>query len=125
MKTANRHCRLLIAFATITSTGLAVAQTTPDAGQLLQQLERKPALPPKALPTQPAQPAALQPLTGVVINVTRFRLAGNTLLGVEQLQPALASFLNRTLDYSQLQAAAAAVAETYRAAGWILSLIHI
>ncbi len=86
----------------------------------MQQLERKPALPPKALPTQPAQPAALQPLTGVVINVTRFRLAGNTLLGVEQLQPALASFLNRTLDYSQLQAAAAAVAETYRAAGWIV-----
>ena len=102
--------------------GNAAAQTPPDAGALRQQIEqgREATLPRKALPTQPATPKAMRPLSGVLVTVTQFRLAGNTLLGTEQLQPALAPFLNRPLDYTQLQAAAAAVADVYRAAGWIV-----
>jgi len=68
------------------------------------------------LPTQPAQPSPMAPLSGVVITVTQFRLVGNTLIGAEPLQAALQPFLNRALDYTQLQAAAAAVADVYRAA---------
>ena len=100
----------------------SLAQTAPDAGSLLQQLERerKPALPPKALPSRPAEPAALQPLQGASVTVSSFRFVGNTLLSVGQLAPAVAEYLNRPLDFSQLQAASAAVAETYRAAGWIV-----
>jgi hemolysin activation/secretion protein len=103
------------------SSGVA-AQTTPDAGALRQQIEqgREATLPRQALPAKPEQPTAMAPLSGVVVNVKQFRLAGNTLLTTEQLQPALAPFLNRSLDYSQLQAAAAAVAEIYRAAGWVV-----
>ena len=98
------------------------AQTAPDAGSLLQQLERerKPALPPKALPSRPAEPAALQPLQGASVTVSSFRFVGNTLLSAGQLAPAVAEYLNRPLDFSQLQAASAAVAEIYRAAGWIV-----
>ena len=62
----------------------------------------------------------MAPLSGVVITVTQFRLVGNTLIGAEPLQAALQPFLNRPLDYTQLQAAAAAVADVYRAAGWIV-----
>ena len=105
----------------ILSTGIA-AQTPPDAGTLRQQIEqgREATFPRKALPAKPATPEAMRPLSGVVITVTQFQLAGNTLLGAEPLQAALAPFLNRPLDYTQLQAAAAAVADVYRAAGWIV-----
>ncbi|MEI7613900.1 MAG: ShlB/FhaC/HecB family hemolysin secretion/activation protein [Betaproteobacteria bacterium] len=98
------------------------AQTAPDAGSLLQQLERerRPALPPKALPARPAEPAAMQPLQGASVTVSSFRFVGNTLLSDGQLAPAVAEYLNRPLDFSQLQAASAAVAEIYRAAGWIV-----
>ena len=98
------------------------AQTAPDAGSLLQQLERerRPALPPTALPSRPAEPAALQPLQGASVTVSSFRFVGNTLLSAGQLAPAVAEYLNRPLDFSQLQAASAAVAEIYRAAGWIV-----
>ena len=98
------------------------AQTAPDAGSLLQQLERerRPALPPKALPSRPAEPAALQPLQGASVTVSSFLFVGNTLLSAGQLAPAVAEYLNRPLDFSQLQAASAAVAEIYRAAGWIV-----
>jgi hemolysin activation/secretion protein len=103
-------------------TTLSVAQVAPDAGSLLQQLERdrKPALPPKSLPTQPAPPAAMQPQAGATLTVSSFRFAGNTLLSADRLLPVVASYLNRPLDFAQLQAATAAVAEVYRQAGWIV-----
>jgi hemolysin activation/secretion protein len=120
----HRICKHPIAAAlalALLSTGLS-AQTTPDAGALRQQIEqgREANLPRQALPTKPATPEAMRPLSGVVITVKQFHLVGNTLLGTEQLQPVLASYLNRALDYSQLQAAAAAVADVYRAAGWVV-----
>ena len=98
----------------------AQAQTAPDAGSLLQQMERKPLPTPKALPTKPAEPPALQPQSGTIVTVSSFRFAGNTLLSTEQLSVSVAGYLNRALDFNQLQAAVAAVAEVYRAAGWIV-----
>ncbi len=100
----------------------AQAQTPPDAGTLRQQIEqaREPTLPRKALPAKPAEPAALQAPTGVIVTVKSFRFAGNTLLTAEQLAPVIAGYLNRPLDYTQLQAAATAVANAYREAGWIV-----
>jgi hemolysin activation/secretion protein len=99
-----------------------LAQTPPDAGALRQQIEqgREPAPPTQLAPPTPAEPAALSGRDGLLVTVSSFRLAGNTLLTAEQLQPALRSFLNRPLDYNQLQAAAAAVAEIYRQAGWVV-----
>ena len=112
---------LLLALA-VPVTSVSLAQTPPDAGALQQQIERERAtqLPRRIAPDKPATPAALPPLAGIVVTVKQFRFAGNTLLSAEQLAPAVAPFLERPLDYSQLQAAAAAVAETYRAAGWVV-----
>ncbi len=100
----------------------ALAQTPPDAGALQQQIdrERKTQLPPRTTPERPAEPAAMPAQSGVIATVKAFRFAGNTLLSAEQLAPVVAAYLNRPLDYAQLQAAAAAVANAYREAGWIV-----
>jgi hemolysin activation/secretion protein len=113
--------RLLLLLA-VPVTSVSLAQTPPDAGALQQQIERErqQQLPRRIAPDKPATPAVLPPLAGIVVTVKQFRFAGNTLLSAEQLAPAVAPFLDRPLDYSQLQAAAAAVAETYRAAGWVV-----
>jgi hemolysin activation/secretion protein len=99
----------------------AKAQTAPDAGSLLQQIEqqRKLKLPPER-PAAPATPLAeLQNLSGPSVTLTNIRVAGNRLLSQEQLAPVLAPFLNRPVVFSEMQQAAAAVAKAYRDAGWI------
>ena len=112
---------LLLALA-VPVTSVSLAQTPPDAGALQQQIERERSqqLPRRIAPDKPATPAVLPPLAGIVVTVKEFRFVGNTLLSAEQLAPAVAPFLDRPLDYNQLQAAAAAVAETDRAAGWVV-----
>ena len=100
----------------------AHAQTAPDAGSLQQQIERerRQPLPRKVLPEIPAEPAALKPPVGATVVVHAFRFAGNTLFSAEQLASAVASYLDRPLDFAQLQAATLAVAKRYRDAGWIV-----
>ncbi len=100
----------------------AVAQTAPDAGSLRQQIERDRALPQprKAAPERPATPEPMQPSAGVSITVKQFRFAGNTLLSAAQLSPPLAGYLNRPLSFTQLEEAAAEVANAYRKAGWLV-----
>ena len=120
MKKNYTYSALMALFAPFVS--VSMAQTVPDAGSLRENLEqgREASLPRKAVPIQQAEPAAMRPLFGVVITVKQFHLVGNTLISAEQLQQALAAYLNRPLDYTQLQAAAAAVANVYRASGWIV-----
>lgn len=99
----------------------AQAQTTPDAGSLLQQTERNRA--PQPIKPGPALQVAPQPLRnlgGQTITVHRFDFAGNTLIPSAQLAAPLAPFLNRPLDFSALQDATVAVAAVYRKAGWIV-----
>jgi hemolysin activation/secretion protein len=100
---------------------LASAQTAPDAGSLLQQIEqqRHPQLPPKSAP-QFEPPPPLQSIGGATVTVNTFTFTGNTLLANKQLSPIVAPFLNRPLDFAQLQNAAIAVATAYRQAGWVV-----
>jgi hemolysin activation/secretion protein len=100
---------------------LGHAQTPPDAGSLLQQIERQqhPDLPAKAAPRF-VPPPTLQSLGGATVVVEEFRFAGNTLLSARQLAPVVAGFKGRPLDFAQLQNAAIAVATAYRTAGWIV-----
>jgi hypothetical protein len=49
-----------------------------------------------------------------------FRVCRKTLLGSVQLMPLLASDLNRPLNFTQLEEAAAEIAITYRNAGWLV-----
>lgn len=112
---------LLWSAAALMSTGLARAQTPPDAGSLLQQIEREqhPALPPKAAPAfEPPPP--MQSLSGPTVTVHVFSFAGNKLLTSAQLAPAVAKFIDRPISFGDLQNAAIAVATAYRNAGWIV-----
>lgn len=107
----------------ILGTTHVIAQTPPDAGALQQQIERErqQALPKRIAPEKPAAPPAMKPPAGVAVTVREFRFAGNRLMTTERLTPVVAAYLGRPLDFVQLQAAAAAVAEAYRAAGWVVN----
>ena len=100
----------------------ALAQTTPDAGSLLQQNERgkppepRPAPPPPSL-SQP--PATLALPDGARVRVQRFVTEGNALLDDAALQAVLAAYVGRSLGLAELQRAAAAVSQAYEAQGWI------
>jgi hemolysin activation/secretion protein len=99
----------------------AAAQTAPDAGSILRQIEQqRPApLPPKApLPVPPPPP--LQTLGQATVTVQSFRFAGNKLLNAGQLAPAVVAFVGRPLTFGDLQNAAVAVATAYRQAGWVV-----
>lgn len=109
-------CALAGAFSTA-----AFAQAVPDAGALLQQLEsqRAPALPPKSGPGF-AYPKPMVPTGGATVTLKSIRFDGATQLPPEVLNRAVAGFLNRPLDFAELQNAAIAVATTYREAGWVV-----
>ena len=96
----------------------------PDAGSLRQQYERERELqlPRKVVPAQPAESATLKP-TGQTVVVKTFRFVGNTLLSDAQLAPVVAGYLNRPLDFNDLQDAAAAVATAFRKAGWTVQTV--
>jgi hemolysin activation/secretion protein len=98
------------------------AQTVPDAGAIRQQIEqgRQPAWPQQQIPVPPASPLAPPDTSGVVVKLSAFRFSGNTRISSETLQAALTGYINQTLDYNQLQNAAALVAELYRNSGWVV-----
>lgn len=100
----------------------AQAQTPADAGSLRQQIERgqPQLLPREALPAKPLEPAPLKAPAGLSVTVKEFRFAGNTLMSAAQLAPAVAPYLDRPLGLNELNKAAAAVAEAYRQAGWVV-----
>jgi hemolysin activation/secretion protein len=107
--------------ATLCFSAQSRAQSLPDAGSLLQQIERQqhPELPAKAKPLF-APPLVLQSMGQETVVVKEFRFAGNTLLKDAQLAPAVAGFKGRTLTFNDLQNAALAVATRYRKAGWVV-----
>ncbi|WP_201213669.1 POTRA domain-containing protein [Rhodocyclus purpureus] len=113
---------VLVGVAALLSS-LSLAQSVPDAGSLLQQIEQERELAlPSAVPleqvTQP--PPELKPRPKLPFYVKEFRFVGNTLLTDEQLALAVAGFLNRTLSFEDLQRAEDALAARYREAGWIV-----
>jgi hemolysin activation/secretion protein len=119
-----RNCGLLAMAAAMAGqfiAGEALAQAAPDAGSILRQIEqqRPQPLPPKA-PSPPTPPPPLQTLGQATVIVQSFRFAGNQLLNAQQLAPAVTAFVGRPLTFGELQNAAVAVANAYRAAGWVV-----
>ena len=66
-------------------------------------------------------PPLLPPAGGpsVQFTVERFEFEGNTKLSGDQLRQALADYVNRPINFQQLQEASNVVAETYAKAGWL------
>lgn len=97
------------------------AQTLPDAGVLQQQIERQlPKVEASSTPPSTVLPPEYRPASGMTVKVSAFRFAGNTLLSDEQLAAVLGSYVDQSLDFPGLKKATAAVAEAYRAAGWMV-----
>jgi hemolysin activation/secretion protein len=121
VSTFNTHkIRALVALG-LFGAGAASAQTVPDAGSILQRIEkdRQTPLPAQSAP-QFSPPPALTAIQGSTVEVKAFKFAGNTLLTAAQLEPVLAGYLNRPLDFTTLKNAAVEVAAAFREAGWIV-----
>jgi len=117
------HQRLLVAMLLFTAFP-ALAQVSPDAGSVRQEIEKNRSdaeqqkkTPPEIHGTTEESSRAIK---GPQVTVTDFHFTGNSLLTTEQLNSAVAAYVNRPLDFSELQKAAVAVAEAYRKAGWIV-----
>lgn len=90
-----------------------------DAGQLMQQQNRKAPPMPARGDTPPPQmaPAIMNLPQGARINVKRFVFRGNKLLDDAQLQAAVSGHVGRSLGIGELNNALALVAARYVAAG--------
>src|SRR5436190_10999797 len=97
------------------------AQSVPDAGSVLQQIEQQQhePLPDKSAPMF-MPPAPMQSLGGAEVTVTAFRFAGNTLMSDTELARSVARFEGHPITFAGLQDAAVAVANTYRKAGSVV-----
>ncbi len=95
-----------------------------DGGALRNSLERN--LPSPALPELSPKPAADAPktpaLTGDTVVVSRFRFIGNTLLSDRVLARSVELYLNRSIDFAELQNAAAMAALAYREKGYVATV---
>ena len=108
-------------------TGLALiplvhAQTPPDAGSVLQQIERDRV--PQRVPTAPnlssdLPPEPMKAKKGLSIEVKQFEFVGNTLLSSVKLQELVKSYVGKKLDFNQLQEAVTTVSKAYSDAGWV------
>lgn len=99
------------------------AQVLPvDAGSLLQEVERQ--RPSSIAPREgPALnvPPLLEPSAAptAAFTVKNFSFTGNTKVGSASLQAALRGYLNRPIQFKDLQEAANVVADTYAKQGWL------
>ena len=112
---------LLLAIAA----GAAHAQSlAADGGALRNNLERN--LPQPALPDVAPRPSSEPPKaaaeTGDKVTVSRFRFIGNTLLSDRALARSVELYLNRPIDFAELQNAAAMAALAYRDKGYVATV---
>ena len=122
--TRTRCLRWAVAWILALQAGPVLAQPLPDAGQLRQELERRvpdrPALPPAAAPAPAAPQAPEAEPSAVTVTLQRIVLEGNTLLGSDLLQEAVARYVGRPIGFAEIQRAASDVAARYRQDGWIV-----
>ena len=97
---------------------------TTDGGAIRNQIERnlpQPALP-EVSPKAPAQAPKVSDDSSEKIVVSRFRFVGNTLLSERVLTRSVELYINRALDFNELQNAAAMAALAYRDKGYVATV---
>lgn len=107
----------------------AWSQTTPGAGDVLRDNSRnQPQLPPKADPQLPAaQPVrpAMEDKSGFKVNVNGFRISGNKSVMENDLQVLLLDNLGKENTFGDLQRAADAISNYYRARGYFVARAYL
>ncbi|WVN40954.1 ShlB/FhaC/HecB family hemolysin secretion/activation protein [beta proteobacterium MWH-UniP1] len=118
----HRLGRVALALGFLGLGGAVLAQTQPDAGSLLQQIERERELilPKRVEPRKEPLPQDLKEIPGLTVTAKSFLFNGNTIFSSEELAPLLVEFLNRPIGFSDLMRAADTIAEHYRKAGWVV-----
>ena len=116
-----KHSHSVFSACTLLSASLAAA--APDAGSVQQEIlrDREPAARPAVRGSKPVAPE--KPLSGSRFTVREFVFEGNTLITGEQLSLALASCLNKEVDFERLRACAALVTEKYQSLGWVAKAV--
>ena len=117
----NLCCAALLASALASSATAVLAQAAPDAGRLLQEIERSAAPPPRPEPRAIELPGGEAPLpdSGVRVLVQGFRIQGASVFSEAELQALLHDFVGQALNFPQLQSATAVIARHYRAKGFL------
>lgn len=101
----------------------AIADTLPNAGSLQQNIQTgreviRPSMPPtSSLPPLLPIPRASG---GPTLVVTQFKWVGNSLYSNAELDRLTDAYLGLSMDFSQLESVAAAIATHYRAAGYVV-----
>lgn len=99
-----------------------LAQTVPNSGQILQQVQPKPAEQPQAKPGLVIEaPASGTAADSAPFAVTHVQIDGNTAFDAATLHALIAEGEGRTLTLSQLNALAQRITDYYRAHGYPLA----
>jgi hemolysin activation/secretion protein len=98
----------------------AFAQSVPDAGQLLRQIQpQTPVLPPDTLP----QPKPVEPVKHLTrdtrFTVSHFRITGAVLVPEAEIQEVLKPYLNHEITFDDLEKALVAISQLYQSHGWL------
>jgi hemolysin activation/secretion protein len=103
---------------------LHAQSSTTDGGAIRNQIERNlpsPALP-EVTPKPPTQAPKVSEESSEKIVVSRFRFVGNTLLSDRVLSRSVELYVNRPVDFNELQNAAAMAALAYRDKGYVATV---
>ena len=106
---------------------VAVAQTRPDAGSILQESTR-PTMPPSPggrVPVEPPPPVPMPAGANIKVTVTQFQISGNTVVGDAEIQAALAGFRGKELDMAGLTDALDAIKDIYVKRGYFLAIPYL
>ena len=92
----------------------------PDAGQILQQIERDLEVKPTPkLPELPSQPPAIEDTQAEMVLIKQFKFTGNHVLVESELQAALAKLTNRSVSITELRTCTDLIAALYHEKGYL------
>lgn len=108
----------------------ALAQSAPNAGQLLNEMQRaeREALPAAGAPDliqESAPRAAIQLPAGARVDVTRFRISGSKSFGADTLAALVKPWEGQVLDVNGLNDAAGAITRHYQNLGFLLAYAYL
>ena len=125
---ARRALSKSLAVVLMVASGFALAQQRPDAGQVLEQSRQPLRLPPPdepVLPKPPEPKPALPASPHLRVTPQKCTFTGNTLFSEAQLQPVVAEFVGKALDFEGLNEAATKVRAYYRSRGYFLAQAYL
>lgn len=101
-------------------TPVSHAQTAPDAGNLLRDIDRGQPRNPALAPPSPAPARASAPaVTGIQVLVNEFSISGAQQFPEAEIQAILAPWRGRSVSVSELKQAADAITDHYRDRGFL------